>query len=240
MAQPSDVITRTFKVVDASDAAVTGLVTADFTLPGYRNGSSTSIAFTITEISAGYYKIAYTLPSSAGLVDGWFLPVSSSNFIVWPDLTEEVEAQDLTSLYGAVSRPTIVLNATGSPSNEIELKFTKGDYHAVTFTVKNSDGTVVDLVSAGYSNWKFGVKNALQTAVASVVPYLLSTGITGDALGVVTMIVPEGASFYDLLATGSDATTGARWSLEADLGGDATKTKTLGRGACTVIRKETL
>lgn len=239
MAQPSEVITRTFQVIDAAGAPVTGLVTASFTMPGYRNGAVVSLAFTITEISGGYYKIAYTLPSSAGIVDGWLLPVTTTYYIVWPDLTEELEQYDLTALYGAVSKPTIVLNASGAPSNEIELKFVYKDYHSVSFTVKNSDGTAVDLVAAAYSNWKFGVKNATQTSVTSVVPYVLTTGITGDALGVITMIVPETASFYDLLAVGSDSTQGARWSLEADLGGDTSKTKTLGRGICTVLRKET-
>lgn len=240
MAQPSETITRTFFVEDASGVAITGLVTADFAGPGYRNGAVSAISFTVAEIGAGVYSVAYTLPASAGLVDFYFAPVLATRFIRWPDLSEEVEQHDLTSLYGAVAKPTIVLNATGAPSNEIELKFITGDQHEATFTVKNSDGTVVDLVAAGYSNWKFGVKNALQTAVPGVVPYLLNANISGDANGVITMVIPEGASFYGLLATGESATTGARWSLEADYAGDATKTRTLGRGACTVLRKETL
>ncbi len=240
MAQPSETIVRVFSVNDAAGAAVTGLTTASFTLTGWRNGVSAAITWSIAELTLGRYTLTYALPSSAGIIDFIFAPVSASNFVVWPDLTEEVEQYDLTALYGAVSKPTIVLNASGAPSNEIELVFIKSDYHSVTFTVKNSDGTAVDLVAAGYTNWKFGVKNALQTAVASVVPYLLTTGITGDANGVVTVVVPESASFFGLLTDGVDATTGARWSLEADLGGIVSQTKTLGRGICTVRRKETL
>jgi hypothetical protein len=239
MAQPAEIVTRTFSVIDAAGAAVTGLVTASFTGVGFRNGTATSIPFTITEISGGRYQIAYTLPSTAGVVDLYFFPVTTTYFIQWPDLTAEVEAYDLTALYGAVSKPTIVLNSSGAPSNEIELKFIYNDWHSVTFTVKNSDGTAVDLVAAGYNNWKFGVQNEGQTTVTSVVPYQQTTGITGDASGVVTIIVPETASFYGLLAVGAASTSGARWSLGADYGGDVAKTRTLGRGVCTVMRKET-
>jgi hypothetical protein len=240
MAQPSDTNTRTFKVVTAAGVAVTGLTGASFTLTAFRNGSSSSITPTITEISGGRYSLAYALPSTGGIVDVYFDPVSASNFVEWPDLSEELEAHDLTSLYGAVAKPTIVLNASGAPTNEVELKFIKEDYHEVTFTVRNSDGTAVDLVAEGYTGWRFGVKNEGQTTVASVVPYLQTTGITGAASGVVTIVVPETASFFGLLAAGVAATTGARWSLEANEGGDAAKTRTLGRGGCVVMRKETL
>lgn len=240
MAQPGDTITRTFKVVDASGTAVTGLTTGSFTLTGYRNGASSSITHTVVEIGSGFYSVAYPLPATAGLVDAWFVPTSASNFIEWPVLTGEVEAQDLVSIYGIVAKPVVVLNATGAPSNEIELKFIKNDYHSISFTVKTQAGVAVDLVAAGYNNWKFGVKNKDQSVVASVVPYSQTTGITGAADGTVTIVVPETASFYGLLATGVDQTTGARWSLEADEGGDSTKTRTLGRGPATVVRKETL
>lgn len=238
MAQPGDTITRTFKVVDAAGAAVTGLNTASFTCTGYRNGSASTISHTVVEIGSGRYSVAYVLPSSAGLVDAWFTPVSASNYIVWPDLTEEVESYDLTALYGAVVKTTISLNATGAPTNEIELRFIKNDYHSVTFNVRDSAGVAVDL--SAWDTWRFGVKNADQSTVGGVVPYLQTTGITANASGVVTIVVPETASFFGLLTTGQASTTGARWSLEGNEAADATKTRTVGRGVCTVLRKETL
>lgn len=232
MAQPGETITRTFKVVDASDTAVTGLTTSSFTMTGYRNGAASTITFTVAEIGGGRYSVAYVLPSSAGLVDGWFLPTSASNFIVWPDLTEEVEAQDIAALAAAVIRTTVALTATGAPTNEISLTVTKDNYHSITFTVKDSAGVAIDL--SAWINWRFGVKSSDQTTTI----YLQTTGITATSAGVVTIVLPEGATVFSALTTGNNSIT-LRWSLEGDEAADLTKTRTIARGDFIIVRKET-
>lgn len=237
MAQPSETITRLFEVVnvDGTNTGCSGLTGGSFTLAAYRNGAVTSITPTITEIGAGQtgrrYSIAYALPSSPGLVDIFFYPTSASLYIVWPDLTGEVEADDFTSVKSAVVRTVSTLNATGAPTNTIDLAVIKNCYHSITFTVKNTDGSAVDL--SGFNNWSFGVKDKTQAATT----YALTSGITADANGLVTIVLPEDASVYSALATGEDAVE-LYWSLQGDEAATATKSRVMARGRFRIMRKE--
>lgn len=240
MAQPSDTITRVFEVinVNGTSTGTTGLTGASFTSTAYRNGASVSMVPTITSLGAGLvgtrYSVAYTLPSTPGLVDFFIAPTSSSLYIVWPDLTGEVEADDFTSVKAAVVRTVATLGASGAPTNTITLSVIKNCYHVITFTIKNSDGSVVPL--DGFNNWTFGVKNKAQTTVTGV-PYAL-TAVTADANGLVTITVPETATVYDYLATGEDATTDLFWSLQGDEAATASKSRVMARGQFIIIRKE--
>lgn len=231
MAQPAEQITRVFKRLTVADVAVTGSVTADFTLAAYVSGVLTSLTWSITEIGTGHYKLIYTLPT-AGQLCIFFEPATGTDYIRWADLDGELELYDLTSLYGAVVRPVVQLTATGAPTGEIALSVTKSNYHSITFSVKNTDGTAVDL--SAWNAWRFGVMSANQSTTI----YLQTTGITASAGGVVTIVLPEGATVFAALTTGVDSIA-LRWSLEGDEAADATKTRTVARGAFTIVRKET-
>ncbi len=240
MAQPSDTITRVFEVinVNGTSSGTTGLTGASFTSSAYRNGASIVMTPTVAELGAGLvgtrYSVAYTLPSTPGLIDFFIAPTSTSLYLVWPDLNGEVEADDFTSVKAAVVRTVATLGASGAPTNSLTLSVIKNCYHNIHFTIKDSTGAAVDL--SGFNNWTFGVKNKAQTTVTGV-PYAL-TAVTADANGLVTITVPETATVYDYLAAGEDATTDLYWSLQGDEAATASKSRVMARGAFIIQRKE--
>lgn len=82
-AKTGSAYTTVFRVVNSSNAAVTGLVNGDFTKLLYKNAATDATTVTITEVDNGQYKAVYT-PGSDGL---WTLIVTNAthNTAGWQD-----------------------------------------------------------------------------------------------------------------------------------------------------------
>jgi hypothetical protein len=238
MGQPGDAVVRTIYRKSAGlGLPVTGKVTADFTVGAWLDGVVASVSASITEIgSAGpdgqAYKLAYTNPGTKGRFALRAPAASPSTDIVWPEFEEEIENNDNDSLYNVLVVPVVSVVSLGGPQGDISLRVVNGDYAPVSFTVKDQSGAVVDL--SGYNNAHFRVWNKLH---ATMVAYDQTAGITMTAGGLVTIGIPEGASFYSEWTTSEDPAI-RYWQFTADQAADATKTRTLARGTITILRKE--
>lgn len=221
-------------------AAGAGVVVGDLSVRGYVNGAVAALAPALTFIETigawSQYRLDIVLPALSVDAVTWFkavlLPVVPTAYALDRLAAEvEIETADLGLLYSIAAVPVISVISAGGPVGDISVRVVKADYAVVSFTVRDQSGAAIDL--SGYTTPQFGVKDQLQATT-----YLQTAGITMTAGGLVTIAIPEGASFYALLLTGVDQ-IGLFFSFNADQGGDATKTRTLARGPLTVVRKET-
>ncbi len=231
--RPGDTVLRVFRRLTAAGVAVTGKVTGDFTLTAFVAGASNSPSWSITELTNGYYRLSVTYPSTLNdtIFDVYLAPFSGTDYLQWPDLSGGVESQDLDSIYSVAARQ-VVSSAVSTKNSEIPITLIKSCYAPLVFTITDQAGNPIDL--SGWNNWHFGVKSQDQTAFT----YSQTSGITASALGVVTVNVPEGASFFAALTIGINSVS-LYYSLEGDMASDATMTTTILRGPLYVVRKET-
>jgi hypothetical protein len=216
-----------------------GLTLSGITVTGTLNGAGATVAPALTEVDTvgawRRYKLDITIPALSGAVS-WFTvtaqPVAQNIvFDTLRCLEGEIEAVDLASLYSVVASPVVSVVADGGPSGDISWRFVKNTYSVLSFTVKDQSGNVIDL--SGYTVPTLGIKSQDQVATT----YTQTTGITRSAAGLVTITVPESASFYSALTTGQDSAT-LYWTFVANEAGDATKTRCLSRGQLTILRNE--
>jgi len=231
---PGDVIYPVVLVADATTgAAVTGLVTGNFSVDYYLDTTTPSAAFTVTEIGSGYYRVNATLPATAGYLN---IFISSAGTVVTPDQwAGEIEGQDADSIFAVVVRPLSQLAGASELASEVPLVLNAYRYKSLSVSVVDQNGDPIDL--SGYNNWTFNVWD--QTHTGSV--YTLASGITGSALGVVAWAVPEDAAFFSFIDTAIAAgnnTATLYYDMLADEAATATKTATVFRGTLTLTRFE--
>lgn len=230
--RPGDVAYLIVRVLNAG-VAVTGLVTANFTVTGYLSATTPVISFTASEIGSGYYRLAVTLPGSAGWVT--LLVASGSYTVQQGRYFGEIEAQDTDSVYDQVIRPVVTQDSTTAIGSEVTLELVAYRYAPVAFAV-TSGGVAVDL--SGYNGWKFTVWDRTH----SITKYELTSGITGSPGGAVAFAVPENASFFSQIDAALTAGTGDSVTLYYDVvanqAGDSAKTVSVVRGKLILYRHE--
>ncbi len=231
--RPGDIATVVVTVLNGG-APVTGLVTANFAVAYYLDATTPSAAFTVTEIGSGRYRVALTMPATIGYLTLFITSVAGytvQNGRYWGQL----EAQDLTSLYAVVVRPVAQLTGASALASEVQLNLNANRYKTLTVTVVDQNGVPVDL--SGYTNWRFSVWD--QKHLASI--YLLNSGITGSALGVVSWAIPENATFFsqiDAAIAQGNNTLVLYYDMIADAGGVAADTSCIFRGTVVLTRYE--
>lgn len=223
----------------------TGKVAADFGIVWKKDGVTTAITPTVTEVdTAGTwreYRVSITLPTSGPyLLHGSVSAASGTDVIRGGVIDLEIENADLDSLSASLPIiPVAQLSATSRTADPQILKIIANRYQTVEFNVRDANGAVVDLSATGknYNNWRFSVWD--KTHSASI--YTLSSGITGSALGVAAWAIPENASFYSQMAAaiaGGNDQIELYWDLAADLNATVGQTQTVLYGKLLLYRYE--
>ena len=235
---PGDTIKALILAQTYAGVAKTGLTLSDLTVSGTLNGAAASISAALTEVDTigawRRYKLEFVVPALSGvsIFTVTAQPVSTSYYLDTLRVVDgEIEAIDLTSIYGIISAPVVSVVNAGGPAGDIPLRLVKSTYVPISFSVTDQTGAVIDL--SGYDTPVFGIKSKNQTTTT----YSQSSGITMTAGGLVTIAVPESASFYTALATGEDEAS-LYWSFVANEAATATMTRCLARGTLSVIRSE--
>lgn len=224
--RPGDVAYIVVRVLNAG-VAVTGLVAANFTVTGYLSATTPVIAFTATEISSGFYRLAVTLPGTAGWLT--LIVTQGSNTVQQGRYFGEIEAQDSDSLYDLVIRPVVTLTGATALASEVTLELVANRFASVAMSITDQANAAVDL--SGYNNFKFTVWDRTH----SITKYELASGITGSAGGALAFDIPENASFFSQIDATLTAGTADSVTLYYDVIGD--KAATPGKTVCVVRGK---
>lgn len=230
---PGDVEYVVVTIKNSAGAAVTGLVTANFTVDYYLGATTPTSVFTVTEISGGRYRVALTLPGTTGYFSVFI--TQSTNTVENGRYHGELEDADADSIYSAVIRPQSQLAGTSALASEVTININARRYKALTVSVVDQAGAVVDL--SGFNNWRWNVWD--KTHTGSV--YTQSTGITGSAGGVVAWAVAENAafnSFMDTAIIAGDSTVTLYYDMLADRAATASQTEAVFRGQLVLTRWE--
>lgn len=231
--RPGDVDSVVITVKNAG-VAVLGLVTANFTVAYYLDATVPTAVFTVTEISGGRYRVALTLPGTAGYFS-IFITSNAGYTVENGRWFGQLEAQDITSLYAIVVRPQSQLAGTSALASEVTLNLNANRRKSLTVSVVDQAGAVVDL--SGYNNWRFTVWDQKHAATI----YSLSSGITGSALGVVAWVVPETAGFFaqiDAVIANGDSQMVLYFDMIADQAATPANTECIFRGQLVLTRYE--
>lgn len=232
MARPGDVISRVFRVLDAADAAVTGLTSSDFTFRPYQNalGSGDTMASwthnaVLTELANGYYQIELALPSSPSEFFFGIEANSSSHFVSIQGIEGEVEARDIDALAGLIAKPVVTRStAANTPAGTaVDIELVAYRARELVWSIQDSSGTGIDLTA--YSALTFGVRATDQTdSDAKLDATDLTSGwsISGTAAGVLTVEVPDDAAFFAAIDEGANADSSVDlfYEITGTLGGE--------------------
>lgn len=180
------------------------------------------------------YNLAFTAPATAGRLWVKLRPINRSRIVLsWDEFDEDLSVYTLDSLAAVVATPIVSVVNSGGPQSDIALRLVKDDYAPLTFTARDAAGNAIDL--SAYTGGTFNVLDKAQAAAR----YTQTASITMSAAGLITIPIPETASFYALLTpAGTDSIT-LYFTFKANEAGDAAKTRTLARGTLTVLRTET-
>lgn len=245
MTQPGDTTHRLIRVKDGSGAAVTGLTLASFTIDAYAKGygaaefTTYTSGASITELGGGRYRFSFAMPAAAGWFDVMIRPVNTS-YLVWSSHFEgEIETQDYDSLYGNILRPVATLTTNAQLGNSVPLELIANRYRSLSITIRDQAGATVDLST--YTNLKMSVRSKDQTTTKwDAGPSGTPTNfvITGSVGGVLSIEIPEDATFFAALTAGSDLVN-LYWEVTGDMGGSAAKTIPIIRSsALNLMRRE--
>lgn len=201
--RPGDTTTKVFHVMDADGAPVTGLTLSDYTIVAYNNGVVYTHSSAITELTGGNYKWTYVTPATRGEVWINCQPNAAANTIAHAktrsvSFAGEVENQDLDSVYAANARPIITLRGSGTIGQVQALVLSQNRFRRLEFTFVDSNGDPV-LLDTDYDNYLIAVRSADQ---ATTIWDGADATITPDDSGVLTVDIPEDASFFDALDVG--------------------------------------
>ena len=223
--------------VKTTAGVVTDGLAASVAAVTYLDGASVAPTVSVTGIGGGTgrYKVAFTTPVTLGW---WQAFITCPGYVVEGGLwMAELEQQDNDSLYALVAAPAVSSLSAARIGAEYNLTMNARRRAAVTMTVKDAAGAVIDL--SGYSNYRFTVWDSTHSGGSAF--YTLSSGITGSALGVLAFTVPETAAFFsqmDTAITAGQNTVDVYYDVIADAGGVAANTETIVRGIITLTRWE--
>jgi hypothetical protein len=214
-------------------AAATGKVIGALTYKITLNGVDAGITPTLTEgATVGtwrIYTLNFTSPATAGDIVISLQP--DNGHLKYDTISDEVTLYSPDDVLALVTSPVIATLTSGGPSGDTTLRLVKSTYVPISFTVRDATGAAVDL--SAYNAGDFSIRSRDQTTTT----YSQTTGITMTAGGLVTIAVPEGASFYAALTTGTDSIE-LYWDFVADEASDTAKTRCLARGRLILLRTE--
>jgi hypothetical protein len=214
-------------------AAATGKVIGDLTYKITLNGVDAGLTATLTEgATVGswrLYLLGFTSPATVGDIVIHLEP--NDGVLSYDTITDSVVLYSADDLLALVTSPVIATLTSGGPSGDTTLRLVKSTYVPIAFTVRDATGAVVDL--SAYNAGDFSIRSKDQTTTT----YSQTTGITMTAGGLVTIAVPENASFYAALTTGIDGVE-LYWDFVADEAADTAKTRCLARGRLQLLRTE--
>ncbi len=237
MPRPGDVLSRVVERFAADGStAVPSKITADFTPLAYKDGVLFALTHSYTWLAGAKYRFAYTLPSTKGLVDIFHAPATGTDLVHPTNLSGYVSRNDIDSV-AAVNRPSAIAAASAGIGQDFPLTLVWNTYDEVEATIFESDlVTPVDL--SAWNTWQFEVNN-LDHSVETALPALISSGITADVNGLVSIIIPENAALYTpMTAAFVQSGKQLRYTLTGNQGGDAAKTRCVLRGSLTIVRRE--
>ena len=217
----------------AAGAAATGKVIGNLTYKITLNGVDAGLTATLTEgVTVGawrLYTLGFTAPATVGDLIIHLEP--NDGVLSYDTISDTVTLYSADDIFAMVTSPVIATLTSGGPSGDTTLRLVKSTYVPIAFTVRDATGAVVDL--SGYNAGKFSIRSQDQTTTT----YSQTTGITMTAGGLVTIAVPENATFYASLTTGVDSVE-LYWDFVADEAANTAKTRCLARGRMQLLRTE--
>ena len=220
--QPAGQLDKTFYVQSAAGAAVTGLVTGDFTVTAWATpyGGSTATwphGFTVSELGSGWYRGRFTLPASAGQ---WSLVPAHATHLVTPfGWEDELENYDRDAIASLVARPIVRVRGSGTLGEAVPDLPTLVAYRkaVITLSVVDDDGDPAP-IDVDYTNWAVGFRS--KTTQSGGAPRLDAThgNPTGFSLviaaGLITITIPDDLTIFGALTEGATPTEEVTITME--------------------------
>lgn len=210
--QPSDQVDKYIDVRNASTgAAVTGLVTGDFTFAAwhtpYGGASATwTHAAVVSELGAGRYRIRLTLPSTGG---NWVFYVTHATHIVTPGGWEdELEIVDQAAIAALIARPVVRVQGSGTLGEVATLPDIIAYRKAIiTLSIVDGTGAAVHLAT-DYTNWKVGFRSVTtQSGGAPRLDAVHGTptgfGLVVDDSGLAVITIPDDLTIFGAITEGA-------------------------------------
>jgi hypothetical protein len=244
MAQPGNRARRLITVMDASGAAVTGLVLANFTTRTWAcdaaGGAFAAYSAnpTLTEKGGGLYDFAYDYPSQAGWAD---VQITHATHTVYDNRwSGEVEGTDLDAVTALVVRPQVTVSTSAVLGDPITLTLIAYRWRQVLITVLDQNRNPYPNLATDFpaANLRLSVRSANQTTtVWDSGPPGTPAGFTLSISGsVITIEFPETCTFFTALAAGV-ASVDLFWELTGDYQGNAAKTVALVPSSTLTLRR---
>lgn len=212
---------RCFKVLDPAGAPVAGLTAGDFAVlvlanaygaTAYADVSPAGIAIAAIAGHAGYYRLAHNYPAAAGWLAVDVVPVNPLHQVVPLCWSGEVENADLDRLNANLQNPIVTLQLGGSLGQPVALSLVAHRHAVIPFAFTGVDMTP----GVTYTNYRWSVRDAKDQTLAAA-KYDQTTGILA-ADGLVTITIPETASFFSVMPEG--ASPADRYELRHELVAD--------------------
>jgi hypothetical protein len=246
MARPGDTVYRTFRVtVPGTNTGVTGLTLGAFVVAGYAIAyagawAAYSVIASLNELGDGWYSLAFVNPSAAGyrLVTIKTTLNYNVNISGWDG---EVENNDLDSIYSSIAKPVITLAGSGTIGQQLPISLIVARYRQLVITFKDQNGNLIDLTQ--YSNLAMSIRSKDQTQKYDLLTDSPNPGtITGTALGVLTITIPDTATFGAWLPTPTASSTDTLttyWEVVGNLASSVLDTVALiPSSSCVLTRRE--
>jgi hypothetical protein len=249
-----------FRVVDAAGNGVTGLVIGDFTVTTWNRGYASSDfsawthGTTLTAKGFGWYRLDAAGPPSAGIFLYRIKANSTSYQHESPnEWNGEVEVQDLDSLYGATVRPVAQLTQSAQLGMALPMEFVAYRYRELAITVVDQDGEEITSLETDFpaSGLRVAIRSQDQTTTkweagpSGTISIPSSGGGTAADFAVsisgaiLTIVMPEDASWFAALATGTSSINTLFIEVTGNRDGDADKTQPIIRSSqITLARRE--
>ncbi len=239
--RPGDVVKFVIGRQTVGGAASTGKVLADFNIVAKKDGVTTSVSPSISEVdTAGTwreYLLTFTLPTVGPYNFHMRISPDSGSDLISPNIfMGEAEQQDIDSIYATCIRPVGSLSTASIFASDVQLEMIAYRYNSIAAHIVTQGGADVDL--SGYNNWRFNVWD--KTHSASIL-YSNALDIAGNSSGALTFHIPENAGFYSQIAaafTASSDFTTLYYDVIGDYAADSTKTQTILRGKLILWRYE--
>jgi hypothetical protein len=248
MARPGDTVHRVVRVQLADGTPVTGLTSAAVTVEAYQRAATASVwtsysaALGWVEIGGGRYAISYLLPAAAGWHDVLLLPTNAAHTIFDARWSGEVEDTDLDRITGLVARPSAVVSAAAFLATQVPLELIAYRWASRTLTILDAAGEPLTTFGTDYptASLRLAVRSLNQTTtVWDAGPSGTPAGFSISSSGaVLTITVPENATFFAALAAGA-LRTDLFWEVTADYQGVASQTvSVVPSSPLTLLRRE--
>jgi len=209
--QPADQLDKDFYVVSSAGAAVTGLVTANFTITAWHTpyGGSTatwSHGLVVSELGSGWYRARLTLPATAGQ---YVYGLTHASHIVTPFAWEdELEIMDQAAIAALVARPVVRVQGSGNLGETATLPDQNAIRKAViTLSIVDVDNDPVALAT-DYTTWAVGFRSTTtQSGGAPRLDAVHGTptgfGLVVDDAGLITITIPDDLSIFSAITEGA-------------------------------------